>query len=341
MINYYKNLWIDNFSDLELVKKTYRKLAMTTHPDMGWEEKRFIEINESYEKLKDISYKATYDKLLKDYLEELNKPKEPPKNQEQSKQHNNTYNSNKSWYNSDNVNKNNSNVKDDFTSKNSTKKQEKTSNVDNKKTVINDNDDNEKSDEYYKDFTKENYEKYKSYFYNSKNKNNSQNYQDLEYEEFYEEENDDYEEDDDGDIFDVIKDLFRFIWKIFRFFYKIFKYFMWILKYIFSKKFVVFLKESYNFKWKIWRTQLLKRLIWWFILFCLISRIPFELGCSSTIIDIIWYPILLFYIIFAMSNLVKRYNDFWKNKRYMILLIIPYINLIFLLFLLFKKWEKY
>jgi DnaJ-class molecular chaperone len=35
MINYYEILGVDNFSDIDKIKKMYRKLSMVHHPDMG------------------------------------------------------------------------------------------------------------------------------------------------------------------------------------------------------------------------------------------------------------------------------------------------------------------
>lgn len=44
----------------ELVKLTYRKLAMTQHPDRGGDAKKFSELNEAYELVKDVKADGSF-----------------------------------------------------------------------------------------------------------------------------------------------------------------------------------------------------------------------------------------------------------------------------------------
>jgi len=64
--DYYKTLEIAKDADSAAVKKAFRKLAMQHHPDRNkgdkGSEKKFKEINEAYEVLKDDQKRAAYDK---------------------------------------------------------------------------------------------------------------------------------------------------------------------------------------------------------------------------------------------------------------------------------------
>ena len=94
MINYYEVLGVDNFSDIDKIKKMYRKLSMIYHPDMWWTQKKFIELNTAYGVLNNEKWKEKYDFELKKYLEELNNPKPPPETQAPPKENiKNTYQS--------------------------------------------------------------------------------------------------------------------------------------------------------------------------------------------------------------------------------------------------------
>jgi len=60
-MDYYSILGVGkNASDKEL-KSAYRKLAMQNHPDRGGDEKKFKEINEAYDTLKDPQKRQAYD----------------------------------------------------------------------------------------------------------------------------------------------------------------------------------------------------------------------------------------------------------------------------------------
>ncbi len=64
--DYYKTLGISKTASNDDIKKAYRKLAMRYHPDRNKgdkaSEKKFKEINEAYETLKDPQKKAAYDR---------------------------------------------------------------------------------------------------------------------------------------------------------------------------------------------------------------------------------------------------------------------------------------
>ena len=65
--DFYTTLGVDRGADGDSVKKAYRKLAMQYHPDRNPDdaaaEKRFKEVNEAYEVLKDDQKRAAYDRF--------------------------------------------------------------------------------------------------------------------------------------------------------------------------------------------------------------------------------------------------------------------------------------
>ena len=65
--DYYKVLGVDKGADADTLKKAYRKLAMKYHPDRNADdktaEKKFKELNEAYEILKDDEKRAAYDRF--------------------------------------------------------------------------------------------------------------------------------------------------------------------------------------------------------------------------------------------------------------------------------------
>ena len=65
--DYYEVLGVDRSADKDTLKKAYRKLAMQFHPDRnpGNEEaeRKFKELNEAYDVLKDDEKKAAYDRF--------------------------------------------------------------------------------------------------------------------------------------------------------------------------------------------------------------------------------------------------------------------------------------
>ena len=66
--DYYKILGVPDDADLKEIKKAYRKLALTYHPDMNADEgaeAKFKEVAEAYEVLKNSERRAEYDELKK------------------------------------------------------------------------------------------------------------------------------------------------------------------------------------------------------------------------------------------------------------------------------------
>lgn len=60
-MDYYKRLGVNKNASPEEIKKAYKKLAMQHHPDRGGDQKKFQEINEAYDTLKDPAKKKYYD----------------------------------------------------------------------------------------------------------------------------------------------------------------------------------------------------------------------------------------------------------------------------------------
>ncbi|WP_338766821.1 DnaJ C-terminal domain-containing protein [Bernardetia sp. ABR2-2B] len=70
-MDYYKTLGITKSASADDIKKAFRKLAVKYHPDKNTDnpnaEKKFKEINEAYETLKDSEKRKKYDQYGKDY----------------------------------------------------------------------------------------------------------------------------------------------------------------------------------------------------------------------------------------------------------------------------------
>ena len=60
--DYYKTLGVSKDATADEIKKAFRKLARTHHPDAGGDEAKFKEINEAYEVLSDEEKRALYDR---------------------------------------------------------------------------------------------------------------------------------------------------------------------------------------------------------------------------------------------------------------------------------------
>ena len=61
--DYYKTLGVSRDASADEIKKAFRKLARTHHPDAGGDEARFKEINEAYEVLSDDKKRQMYDQF--------------------------------------------------------------------------------------------------------------------------------------------------------------------------------------------------------------------------------------------------------------------------------------
>jgi len=61
MTNYYEVLGVNENATQEEIKKAFKKLAMTHHPDRGGSEQRFKQVNEAYSTLGDERLRAEYD----------------------------------------------------------------------------------------------------------------------------------------------------------------------------------------------------------------------------------------------------------------------------------------
>lgn len=61
MLNYYQILGISESASQDEIKKAFKKLAMTHHPDRGGNEERFKQINEAYGVLGDENKRQNYD----------------------------------------------------------------------------------------------------------------------------------------------------------------------------------------------------------------------------------------------------------------------------------------
>lgn len=61
--DYYKTLGVSRDASADEIKKAFRKLARTHHPDAGGDEAKFKEINEAYEVLSDDKKRQIYDQF--------------------------------------------------------------------------------------------------------------------------------------------------------------------------------------------------------------------------------------------------------------------------------------
>lgn len=60
-MDYYKTLGVERGASQDEIKKAFRKLAMTHHPDKGGDENHFKKINEAYDVLSDPNKRSQYD----------------------------------------------------------------------------------------------------------------------------------------------------------------------------------------------------------------------------------------------------------------------------------------
>lgn len=66
-MNYYDILGITENASQDDIKKAYKKLAMTHHPDRGGDNKKFQEISQAYDTLSDPQKKSQYDAQLRGF----------------------------------------------------------------------------------------------------------------------------------------------------------------------------------------------------------------------------------------------------------------------------------
>ena len=62
--DYYKTLGVPRTATADEIKKAFRKLARTHHPDAGGDEAKFKEISEAYDTLSDPKKRKEYDQML-------------------------------------------------------------------------------------------------------------------------------------------------------------------------------------------------------------------------------------------------------------------------------------
>ena len=60
-MDHYSTLGVSRDASQEEIKKAYRKLAMTHHPDKGGNPGEFQKLNDAYEVLSDVSKRQQYD----------------------------------------------------------------------------------------------------------------------------------------------------------------------------------------------------------------------------------------------------------------------------------------
>src|SRR5437868_4921004 len=61
--DYYETLGVGKDASADEIKKAFRRAAVEHHPDRGGDEKKFKELNEAYEVLKDPTKKQRYDQF--------------------------------------------------------------------------------------------------------------------------------------------------------------------------------------------------------------------------------------------------------------------------------------
>lgn len=62
---FYDILGVERTADLDVIKKAYKKAALTHHPDKGGDHECFQLVSEAYNALSDAGKRADYDRLLR------------------------------------------------------------------------------------------------------------------------------------------------------------------------------------------------------------------------------------------------------------------------------------
>ena len=76
-MNYYQILGVSYDSNADAIKKKFRKLSKSCHPDRGGDEKKYQQITEAYTVLGDSTSKQKYDDLLFNKNNEIEVEEEP------------------------------------------------------------------------------------------------------------------------------------------------------------------------------------------------------------------------------------------------------------------------
>ena len=75
-MNYYENLNVPNFSSIDDIKKSYKKLIKINHPDKGGNSEEFEKVKNTFEILKDDKKKKEFDNQSIYHFEILNRDEE-------------------------------------------------------------------------------------------------------------------------------------------------------------------------------------------------------------------------------------------------------------------------
>lgn len=118
--------------------------------------------------------------------------------------------------------------------------------------------------------------------------------------------------------------------------------FNWFIDYnkilIIIKKYISY---NINFKWKVWRLNffigfILINVIFWYI-WKIIEN--FWDIISVSFLNIILFFYIILYLLIIINLIIKRLNDLNFKKWYLLLLLVPILNIMIIFSLLFNKWS--